>query len=1315
MDADVLIESIRSRVREDLTAEQVAEIRMLLADDPGLEKLLAPPGQQGSKTGSFDDLIGRMRRHAAARRRRRWLKALSATVLSLVVLDVLVLLMVVPRGGDRPAVPAPPARTADRKRPPPATAPTTRALAGATGAPTVAATDTRPAQSRPASKDQPPVTRSQLTWQDYLDPIVTKDIGWHKDAGRLLRPIGPSKLTLQAKGQSYALNGSYALGLLPDEGRMLRLGLASGECSLEFWNGRAGVRIDLKDKRPIAACTLVQPDRRRPPEIQNAFDDGGTWQWYRKGLIDVRYQDRQIVVCRGGLVLLAVPLPQPPDEGSISAKAVVRLAEVRPAKPLSLTADLPPEGSVSVSPAGKLDWRRPDGKAQVGVKFATVRGEVVLSAESTRTPERAWLEMASAASMDVVFHVRRALPGVGVFAEAPGGEMQLWLVLYNGRNVVVTRAGDRGAAARNAGLGFIVGSEFWCRVRYGLDLVTMSFSRDGVHWSRLHDRAIKPAQTMPPLVRMGVQVAGGRGKRSISVAAVRVRKYDALQRLGGAKLPATGAGSGKRVAAALRLLTDAAGRGGPAEHAAVLAGADELRLIVRARPDGALRTALRTAFESMGQTCLDAGDDQGMRKVLRRSYLRRVPLGVAPAPAAHVAPPGLVRLCLLDLVAHRQWQAARLESLRFLYLARNGAGGFAKDAPDRESVALAGWVMARADAGLRAAGGPGAKDAPLPVRWTHPLVYQPHRETLKIMSEFLVLVKDKNYAAACATLVRRPLPNRLIRTSPGAALLPSSHFQARRVISTTPQLRAILQEKHADVGMVRMTRARRSNDAEAMKAVAAQFFSTQAGFEARLALADLDLGSGGFSTAAADYKALAAEKAYSRRGYAAAKYRLASAMLGRIAGEAVREPVIMPGETFSVEKFEQMIQRLVKEHGTELSPVPTAVAPGPSPKGMVLAALSATSGSASGRDGAFANRTAFAADAKRLFVHHRGKLVAIDRKTRRALWTFAPAYRKPDVAVVGPARPMLVGKKLYARFLLSGRWMLVCLDVEKGKPVWQNAYGGHVVSDPILIDGRLQVISARPAPDDSLDLYLHSVHPGGGEASLSASLVRVRKVSPSVGRPAATSGGIVFRASGCLISCDLRGDIRWVRRLLTVPPDVSPRLLREMPSDEIIIREDGDMIFAAAGCPQVTCVNARTGELRWSRLFGRPVGVVAASGGGVIVAEAALVRALDPATGKTLWRRPSAAGVRGVLPAENGTVACVLLERPDPRRGPAGPLFRGLRWLSAKDGRVVREVKLATPSLYGAAALFTDGVRIFGLSNVEAKRAAGRLFVIKPK
>ena len=1184
------------------------------------------------------------------------------------------------------------------------------AVAGPATAPALAAADPRPVQTRPAAKDQPPPRATQLTWQEYRDPIVTKDARWHKDVGELLRPIAGGRLVLQPDKYGYALDGPHALGLLPDEGRMLRLGIAGGECSLEFWNGRHGVRIDFKDKGPLAGYTLAQPDRRRPPEIRSAFDDGGTWQWYRKGLIDVRYQDRQIVVCRGDLPLLSVPMPKPPDEGSLSAKAVLRLAALRPAEPLAFPADPP-------APLAKPNWERPSppgGKPPVGVKFtAGPRGEATLTADGARTIERAGFEIATAGGVEVVFHVRRALPGTGLYAGAPGRQLQLWLVLHNDRNIVVTLPGHQGMASRNAASGFAVGSQFWCRVRYGLDFEAMSFSRDGTHWSTLHDRPIRADQALPQQVGLGIQVAAGRGRRSIHVDSVRIRRFEALSRLGGGKLPAQGP-VGERVAAAMRLIEAAARRSAPAEHHAVLAAIDDLRRIARLRTDAALRSAVRAAFEEMGRTSLEAGDIEGMRTLLQRSYLRRVPPGLtAPTAATHVAPPKLLRLYLLDLVARRRWRTLRLDALRHLYLARDGAGEFGKDPPDRDAVALARWALARADARFRADDGPAPAAPDLPARWTHPLAHQPHRLTSDVMNEFLVLVKDKNYPAACRALVRHPLPNRLIRPSPGDALLPSSHFQARQTIRNVPELRAILREKHADVGMVRMTRARRDNDVEAMKSVAAQFYSTEAGFEAKLALADLDLARGGFSTAAADYKALAGEKGYSQRRGAAIKYRLASAMLGRFAGAPPAETVVLSAGTFSAEEFETMIQRLVREHGTRPSTGPAALAPGPKAGKMSLASLAATTGSAKDRDGAFGFQTAFAADARRLFVHHRGKLLATDLQTGQALWTYEPAFREPDLPAVGGSGPLRAGKKLYARFLQDGRWTLTCFNPEGKKPLWSNAYGGQVVSDPILIDGRLYVIAARPAPDGEVDLHLQGVHPDGGEASLSTLLLRVRDVPPAVGRPAVVDGGIVFRASGCLVHCDLRGEVRWVRRLPVVPPDVSPRLYEQMPSDDMLGRDSGDVIFAAAGCPQVMCVNVATGKLRWSKLFGEPVRVVGSPAGGVVIAEAAAIRALDPATGKTLWRQPGAAGIHGVLAAEGDTVACVLLDTPDPRRtGPPG--FRGIRWRSAKDGRVAREIAFAPGPLHGVAALFTDGKRIFGLAGVDAKRASGRLFAIRP-
>ena len=120
---------------------------------------------------------------------------------------------------------------------------------------------------------------------------------------------------------------------------------------------------------------------------------------------------------------------------------------------------------------------------------------------------------------------------------------------------------------------------------------------------------------------------------------------------------------------------------------------------------------------------------------------------------------------------------------------------------------------------------------------------------------------------------------------------------------------------------------------------------------------------------------------------------------------------------------------------------------------------------------------------------HRGtRLFAIDRGQRRVAWSFDSSYRSRREEPLGPARPLRIGGKLYVRASVRGRSALACFDAAKGKLLWSQTYDDRVLSNPILIDAWLYVITARNAMAGALDLYLHRVSPETGESSLSSAL-----------------------------------------------------------------------------------------------------------------------------------------------------------------------------------------------------------------------------------
>ncbi|GAG49506.1 unnamed protein product, partial [marine sediment metagenome] len=134
-------------------------------------------------------------------------------------------------------------------------------------------------------------------------------------------------------------------------------------------------------------------------------------------------------------------------------------------------------------------------------------------------------------------------------------------------------------------------------------------------------------------------------------------------------------------------------------------------------------------------------------------------------------------------------------------------------------------------------------------------------------------------------------------------------------------------------------------------------------------------------------------------------------------------------------------------------------------------------------------------------------------------------------------KPLRIGNKLYVRSAQKGG-PLVCFEMKTHKVLWSKSYDDRVLSDPVLIDSWLYIITAR---NDMFDvLYLHRISPETGESSLRAELVQVRDGLPAIGRPAVVGDGIFFRASGALVNCNLRGAVQWARRLLFVPPDALP-------------------------------------------------------------------------------------------------------------------------------------------------------------------------------
>jgi outer membrane protein assembly factor BamB len=317
----------------------------------------------------------------------------------------------------------------------------------------------------------------------------------------------------------------------------------------------------------------------------------------------------------------------------------------------------------------------------------------------------------------------------------------------------------------------------------------------------------------------------------------------------------------------------------------------------------------------------------------------------------------------------------------------------------------------------------------------------------------------------------------------------------------------------------------------------------------------------------------------------------------------------------------------------------------------------------------------------------------------------------------------VAGGRAYVRLQTKREPYLACYDLKDGKCIWRERYDEGVLSDPILVNNWLYVLSYRSALGGQATIYLRRVSPESGQSALAARLVVLRRETRLLdpGRLVLAGDSLLFRCAGAMVCCDLLGEVQWIRRLAFVPPEVDRGLMNDLLPGAMVLR-DNSVILAAPACPAVQCIDARTGKQLWSYLQPQLRRVVGLAGPTIVLATEGYLEALDAETGKCLWRCPIEADAEAVLPAEGGTVLCVTMDEPAADKDKKSPSTRGIRrarWLSGKDGSVLRTETLDAPAgtraLTDATALFAAGKELIGLANYDPKARSAKVFTLKVK
>jgi len=1374
MDIQELIQTIQTHHPEELTDRQIREIQeqlpksielreammTALSIDPSADKRPAVPE-------GFEKIAAMLRAPESDDQNKH---PLLHTVMLLAVIGGVAasVIMNLPKDKDTPDPPTAtqPADTVTTKpvEPHVATRPATRPTEVAATKPAAPVKKPDDPTTAPATQPAKPVALEAafpLKWIDYALPGSDDQSDWRAHIEKLFIPEGGAKAPKFSRdGKYFQINGSYRLGTVPGPAKLLRLDFRSArQFELEFANGDSKVLIVIEPSTQIRMVSIARKAGDAKPSVIDSCDDHYRWQSYRCYGVDIRCQDGRMMICRGEVPIMSVAIDKLPTSGKLKCSSTnMNLAEIRAAAPLALPKKTVDPASITKTSAAAMEWTLdPKDKKIEEVELASDKatGETTLISKIDYLHAKASfsVDIAPSIGVELTIHVAKFHPTtvVSVQSEA-GGD---YIRFDREGDLFVIQTGDRGRKALAIAEGQAVGKEFWIRIRTAGDFWGIWLSPDSKRWWR---KLSGQSTNKIKQVRFGIELPGAKkkdqGPRNTTIGEITIRRFQAFAKLADPKLVAKILKSmpdkllenyhrskimaplaeladknvskrrwtmacnaviasravhwNVRSGAMRDLLLDAIALGTPDDTPKILAAIDELSEI--GWQTGELGRIQHEAYTELARRLLESGKPESVGDILSASYLS--PIG---RTKSLVVAPKLLRIRLQDLIARGQWETVRREAMRAIYHA-----GSTNSWEDRHILAFTKWALSEARSHMTIKADPKTSETPTAMR--HSLVVNDDREMLNTLGEFMFLVKGKHYKDACKRITSRSLSDDLVSLGDEEDLLQSSHFRVREVIRSTPELREVLARDYTEIGMIRLERARRQNDLAGLKSLAVQFYGTSPGFGAMHVLADRDLSNGNFWGAAGRYRMLSEEEGYEKRSDAAAKFRLASAMLGRLAGKPADKPIALPGGTFTAAEFEKMVTSLAANRKAKpLAGSNNKPFPAPEPRGSK--ARLHNLGQIGGEQLPGRSRTvepaSFTFDSQRMIISFADKLIAIDGNSRKIVWFHEPdsrqrggrkRNRRGKTLLALSARPLQIGDKTFIRHGSTGR-PLTCLDTKTGKPIWSKSYDHYVLSDPILIGSWVSVITASH-DSSSASLQLHRVSPETGESSLSSPLVRTRDLPPTMGRAAIVGDAVIFRAEGCLVNCSTRGTIRWAKRVPFVPAEVLPDLHADSPLENMIVRNE-NVIFSLPGCPYVMCVSARSGRTLWSLARGESTRVMGLHADSLIVAESDRILGVNPDTGKVKWRSKITDTMTVATTAGKDSLLTVGLAKPKTgQHGTAPHNGRFLRWISARNGDVVKEIPVhGDESLYGAIQIASDGKRVFGLSNYEQNKLP-KIFMI---
>jgi outer membrane protein assembly factor BamB len=1083
-----------------------------------------------------------------------------------------------------------------------------------------------------------------------------------------------------------SLSGLFRLKAPLPEGGALRFALEDYDrLKLHFFRGEEGVTLALYQSMNAASTayqTHRQPGAPQPDRYVLAATDGGRGMRTESrygGPFELRWQEGELLLARGDVPLVRVPLPETPGEIYFDGQATLTGLAMLKADGFPLDSLPAPDEQRALEPA-QLNWKE---QLAEGAQFKKEPdGAVELTAGAAKQRSYVVAPLTKAGLSEVVLKIEAATPGVGVFLGRgeEGKPYEVVKFLHDQRTgrLGLSLQGDDDAHERHfesvdERMTPLVPEQPWLRLLFGCGVLRVWLSGDGVHWSEpfFDLRAGLPGE----VTHLGLHVVANRPDCRLRIGKIYTRPLPAfnalvedalreralslpqpadygdwLTQFSAAQPPEVETAVWRRACAVSTLASGCSAALGDALVNALLDDAqsnlaveqqfallEEAALLLDLRSDANRWSQYMERFHNLAEAAHRSGDSQPF-SLIRRSVM------TAPVSSPHQQRLGsnsLIRTELVDLLDQGRWRDAMAfcEMLRFYRL--------------DENMPLAVW--ARATAQRQASDIANETLAEQRDVWRHPLVEELSKEAYNFLAEFQALLDSEAFDEA-ARMIAATEPHATAGVATDrrdARLLISLPAAVRLALRDWPDLRRVMEENYADLAQLRVRRAMSEGDEAGVRSTALQFDATPAAALAARWLGDRALSRGHFEQALALYERAERDSEPALLAELAPRKRLAGAMLGRELGSAVSSDVELGDVRIAAAEFEtiieQMRQRAAKSPETVVRGAASAprIQEAPAPRGYTLQSPARLDGSSGGAPNELpravremnidwvARQLACVVEGDTLYVSNRFHVAAYDLNSGQRRWQSPPppgkGARSHDWSLT-PMRPLVTEKHILCRQLTGDGPVLACLDKANGQPVWtsQPPPGEWLASDPVVVQGRLLLLRTRPGGAREISLVLCDYDSATGEPRDQQELLRLRETAWNARRVcevAVAEDALVATLGGCVVCADLAGGVRWVRRQLYIPPDEDLSWSGQHFEPPLV---DGDRLYLTQpGVRSIECVDADTGRSRWTRTLPDVQRLLGLADDRLIIEAGEGFLALAAESGETLWRREAGPRLEG--------------------------------------------------------------------------------------